>query len=146
MSNSPPSRPVVGVGAVVWRGDEILLVRRGRPPAQGSWTLPGGKQHLGETVAEAAAREVREEAGIEIAVGEVVGVADLIHRAPGGGISHHYTVVDVTAEWVAGEAVAGDDADAVAWVRPEGLDSFGVLPDVKRMVAAAKARRPGKKK
>lgn len=113
MSAAYPSHPVVGVGAVVWRGDRVLLARRGRPPRQGSWTLPGGKQHLGETVAETARREIREEVGLEIAVADVVAVVDLIERDAQGGIAYHYTVIDVLAEWVSGEAVAGDDVDAV---------------------------------
>ncbi len=138
-----PRQPVVGVGAVVWRGDKVLLARRGRPPKQGTWTLPGGKQHLGETVAETARRELREEAGLEIAVRDVVAVVDLIERDDQGAVVWHYTVVDLLAEWVSGEAVAGDDADAVAWVDPAALDAYALSGEALRVIAlAAEKRRP----
>ena len=135
------ARPVVGVGAVVWRGDEVLMVRRGHPPAQGQWHLPGGKQQLGETVAETAAREVREETAVEIRVLDLAGVVDSIHHDQAGNITYHFTIVDMVAEWVAGEAVAGDDAEAVAWVPAARLESFGATPATLRIVALAAARR-----
>ena len=66
MRREYPDRPIVGVGAVVLRARSVLLVKRARPPRQGQWSLPGGAQELGETLDDAVAREVREEAGIEI--------------------------------------------------------------------------------
>lgn len=136
-----PSRPVVGVGAVVWRGDEVLLARRGNPPKQGTWTLPGGGQHVGETVAETAVREIREETGLEITVTDVVAVVDLIERDNAGGVRYHYTVVDLLAEWVSGEAVAGDDVDAVAWVHPDRLDGYDLSGEALRVIALAREKR-----
>ena len=79
-----PDRPWVGVGVIVFRGDEILLVRRGKPPNQGQWSLPGGGQDLGETVFEAARREVAEEAGIDmVRPVEVLTTVDSVHRDDG---------------------------------------------------------------
>lgn len=134
------TRPTVGVGAVVWKGDQLLLIRRGRPPRQGSWSLPGGRQELGETVYEAAEREIREEAGITMRILDVAAVVDLIDRDE-SGIRYHYTVIDVVAEWLSGEAVAGDDAEAVAWVTPGRLDDYRVTDTVRQVVAAAAAKR-----
>lgn len=136
-----PDRPFVGVGAVVWRGEEFLLARRAKPPKAGEWTLPGGVQHIGETVAETARREVAEETGLEIAVTGIAGVVDLIERDAEGRVRFHYTVIDVVAEWQAGEAVAADDVDAVAWVRPAALPAYGASSETIRIVEMAAAKR-----
>lgn len=141
MPRSYPSHPVVGVGAVVWRGDAVLLVRRANPPLPGSWSLPGGAQHVGETMAEAACREIREEAGIEIDVLDIVTVVDLIDRDDAGGVRFHYTVVDLLAEWRQGEAVAGDDADAVAWATVDMLGDYAVSPQAERVIRMAAEKR-----
>ncbi|MBF0305655.1 MAG: NUDIX hydrolase [Alphaproteobacteria bacterium] len=141
MAHVYPEHPVIGVGAVVIRGTEVLLIRRGRPPSLGRWSLPGGKQKLGETVAEAAAREVMEETGLTIAVGAVVAVVDLIEPDEKGRIRYHYTVVDLLADWVAGEPVAADDAEAAIWAPLDGLDSFDLTPRTLDVIAGAVARR-----
>lgn len=141
MLRSYPDRPIVGVGAVVWRGEQLLLARRGRPPKQGTWTLPGGMQHLGESVAETAVREIREETGLEITVVDIVTVVDLIERDAAGGVAYHYTIVDVLAEWQSGEVVAGDDVDAVAWVRPDELGGYELSGDALRVIRLAAAKR-----
>lgn len=113
-----PSRPWVGVGVIVWRAGRVLLARRGRPPRLGEWSLPGGAQQIGETVAEAAAREVREETGVVIAPAELVSVEDAVTRDAAGAVQYHYTLVEIAADWRAGEAVAADDALEVCWASP----------------------------
>jgi 8-oxo-dGTP diphosphatase len=132
--------PVVGVGAVVWKDDQFLLIRRRHAPRQGSWTLPGGRQELGETVYQAAEREIREETGVSILILDIAAVVDLIDRV-GEDLLFHYTVIDVVAEWTGGEAVAGDDAEAVVWVRPDQLAGYKVTEEVQRVVAAAAEKR-----
>ena len=112
MSTEFPDRPVVGVGAVVWRGDRVLLIRRGKPPRAGQWSLPGGAQQLGETLLEAMTREVREETGLIVEGIQLLTTVDLIEREPDGRVRYHYTLVDFTAEAPVGEAVPGDDAMA----------------------------------
>lgn len=136
-----PRAPEVGVGAVVWKGDRVLLICRGHAPRKGSWSLPGGRQQLGETVNEGVVREVREEAGIEIRILDTVAVIDLIERE-GGAIAYHYTVIDVAAEWVSGEARAGDDAAEVAWALPNELGRYALTPKMLEVIeASAKLRK-----
>ena len=137
MSRSYPDRPYVGVGVVVLRGDEVLLVQRGKPPKAGDWSIPGGAQHLGETVAEAALREVREETSLEVRLGKRLGVVDSIQRDEAGRVVFHYTLVDFAAHWMAGEAVAGDDAADVAWVRIDELHRHELWDETVRIIRLA---------
>jgi ADP-ribose pyrophosphatase YjhB (NUDIX family) len=136
-----PDRPFVGVGVVVWRGQSVLLIKRGRPPRQGQWSLPGGVQQLGETVFEAARREVREETGLEIEVVDIVAVVDSIQRDDQGGVRYHYTLVDVLAEWRAGEARAQDDAADAAWTTLDELERFDLWDETVRVIGLAAERR-----
>jgi ADP-ribose pyrophosphatase YjhB (NUDIX family) len=135
-----PTSPVVGVGAVIWKGDRFLLIQRGHQPGLGTWSFPGGRQELGETVYQAVEREIREETGLTIRILDIVTVVDLIHR-DGDAIRYHYTVIDVVAEWVAGEAVASSDAAAVAWVTPDGIEPYGVTDAVRKVIGLAAERR-----
>lgn len=132
----PLTHPRVGVGCIVWKGDQILLIQRGKPPGEGEWSLPGGSQELGETLFQAAIREVREETGVEaVALSVLTAVDNIVHDAA-GALLFHYTIVDVVAEWQAGEPVAGDDARAVCWAGPEEwerLVAWGPLRDVLRL-------------
>jgi 8-oxo-dGTP diphosphatase len=139
-----PDRPVVGVGAVVWRDDRVLLVRRGRPPRAGQWSLPGGAQRLGETLREAAAREVREETDLALADVRLLTTVDLVEHDADGRVRYHYTLVDFVAEAPLGEPVAGDDAEAVAWFRLDELPGLGLWSETLRIIdeAAALRRRP----
>jgi len=113
-----PERPWVGVGIVVWKGGEVLLVKRGRNPRKGEWSIPGGGQSLGETVFEAAIREVGEETGLVIRPTGIITVVDSILRDAEERPQFHYTLVEINAEWVDGEACAADDVDDVRWVMP----------------------------
>ena len=138
-----PARPFVGVGAVVFKGARVLLVRRGRAPRKGLWSLPGGMQEVGETVFAAARREVLEETGLTIEVMELVDVVDSITRDAEDRARYHYTLVDVRAEWRAGEAVAGDDAEAVAWAPLDDLARYDLWAETERVIRLAAAQRHG---
>jgi ADP-ribose pyrophosphatase YjhB (NUDIX family) len=133
-----PDRPWVGIGCIVFRGEEVLLIRRGKPPRMGQWSLPGGAQHLGEEAEAAARRELREEAGIEVGPLALALVIDSISEDEAGRAVYHYTIIDYAAEWVAGEAVAGDDVSAVAWVAPADFAAYDLTPATHRAVAAAR--------
>jgi ADP-ribose pyrophosphatase YjhB (NUDIX family) len=140
MDESHRRRPVVGVGAVVWKDDRFLLIRRGHAPRKGSWSLPGGRQELGETVQQAAIREVQEETGVLIRVLDLVAIVDLID-GEGSNPHYHYTVIDVQAEWITGDAVAGDDAEAVVWADPRRLDDFQLSEAMHRVIALSVEKR-----
>jgi 8-oxo-dGTP diphosphatase len=133
-----PTRPWVGVGVIVFRGEEVLLVRRGRPPRLGEWSIPGGAQRLGETAEEAARRELREETGIEVGPLRLAAVVDAITRDDAGRPRFHYTIVDFCALWRAGEPRAGGDASAAGWFPPEALPALGLWPEALRAIAAAR--------
>ncbi len=140
-----PERPLVGVGVVVLKGGQVLLIKRGKPPRQGQWSLPGGLQEVGETVYAAARREVLEECGISIEPLEVVEVIDAITPDDYGKIRYHYTLVDVLADWTSGEPVAGDDAMDAAWFDPAVLDTLGMWVETPRVIRkgiALRARLP----
>jgi len=136
-----PVRPFIGVGAIVLRGDDVLLVKRARPPRKGEWSIPGGMQHLGETVAEALRREVREETGLEVEPVDVVAVVDSIFRDESGRVKYHYTLVDMLAAWRQGDPRAADDAAECAWVPLAQLDAYGLWAETRRVIALADSRR-----
>jgi 8-oxo-dGTP diphosphatase len=142
MNREYPALPMVGVGVVVWQGERVLMIRRGKEPRRGQWSLPGGLQELGETVAEAAAREVREETGVEIGPPVLVEVVDAVQRDDDGRIRSHYTLIDLTAEWLAGEVVAGDDAMAAAWKSLDEVRTLVSWGETVRVIEKARALRP----
>lgn len=111
-----PDRPIVGVLAVVVRGDRVLVVRRANPPLPGRWGFPGGVLELGETVAEGAMRELEEETGVKSEAGGPLTVIDTIDCDNNGRVRYHYTLVAVICLWQSGEGAAADDADEVAWL------------------------------
>lgn len=140
MSREYPDRPWVGIGAIAFRGDTVLLVRRARPPRQGLWSLPGGAQHLGEGAEEAARRELREETGVELGPLVLADVIDAVTRDADGRVQFHYTIVDYAGEWVAGEAVAADDAQEVTWAPLDGLNAYALTRETRRVIALARER------
>ena len=135
-----PTRPIVGVGTVVLDGDMVLMVQRGKPPRQGSWSLPGGAQELGETIHEAARREVREETGLEIEIFGLIDVVDSVRPDADDKIEYHYTLIDMAGHAVGGTLMAGGDAQDCRWfTRPE-IDAMDIWPETKRIIALAADR------
>jgi mutator protein MutT len=138
-----PGRPFVGVGAVVWDGARLVLERRGQPPRQGDWALPGGVIELGETASEAVRREVMEECGIDVQVGPLLGLFEPIEREDDGRVRYHFVVADYLVYYVSGELRPGDDAAEVRWVRPEDLTQYDLAPAARSMIARALALAAG---
>lgn len=110
----------VGVGAVVFKGARVLVIKRGKPPFEGRWSIPGGGLHHGERLEDAVRREVREETALEIRLRGLIGVFEAL---PGGHpdptFDRHVVMIDYWAEWVSGEPRAGDDAAAAEFVSRE---------------------------
>ena len=113
MTTPTTEQPTVGVGALVRSGDRYLLVQRGKEPRKGLWAVPGGKVEFGETLEAAAAREVLEETGLEVAVGAVAWVGNAI------GDGYHFVLIDFHASVVGGDLAPGDDAADARWVTKE---------------------------
>jgi len=139
MTQNLPPQPAIGVGAVVFDGlGRVLLVRRGRPPAVGAWSLPGGKQEAGETLRECCRRELREETGLAVEPGAIVALAE--RRLEG----FHYVIVDFLAELAVAEPVpepvpASDVTDA-RWVDLAELETYDLVAGLGAVIRAALGR------
>ncbi|HQT61679.1 MAG TPA: NUDIX hydrolase [Acidiphilium sp.] len=138
MSRAYPEAPRVGIGVVLLRGDEVLLIRRGRKPALGAWSLPGGGQELGETAEAAARRELREETGLEAGALVLAAHVDSIHRDAAQRIEFHYTILDFAGLYQGGEAVAGDDVTDIAWARAAEFDRYELWSEARRVIGIAR--------
>ena len=123
-----PDRPYVGVGVVVFRGEEVLLAKRGKKPRFNSWSIPGGAQELGETIEDAAHREIMEETGLVIEILGLVEVVNSINLDDERRVQFHYTLIDFVAEWKGGNLVAGDDAADARWVPINEIDGYRLRP------------------
>ncbi|MBB5659547.1 NUDIX hydrolase [Brevundimonas halotolerans] len=132
----PMSAPVAAVGVICLRGDQVLLIRRGQPPRLGEWSLPGGRVEPGETLRDAALRELAEETGVEADLGPLVDAVDGIFPESG----RHYVLIDFLARWTSGEPVAGDDAaDARFWPLDE-VEQHVAWAETIRVIRLAVAR------
>ncbi|TAL04555.1 MAG: NUDIX domain-containing protein [Rhodospirillaceae bacterium] len=140
------AKPEVGVGIVILRSNhgcpEVLLIRRGQPPRKGKWSIPGGRQELGETVREAAIREAREETSVEISDLRLIDVVDLVTRGADGTVETHWALVDFRAKWTGGEAIAGSDAADTRWVPLSDLDSYDLWGETLRVIRVGAEMRP----
>ena len=131
---SYPAQPRVAVGAIVFKDNKVLLVRRGKPPAEDLWAIPGGRVEIGETLQEATEREILEETGITIRALKPVYTFDVIDQDARGRTRFHYVIVDLRADYIRGEPRAGDDATAARWVASDELAALKVSSKTRRLL------------
>ena len=130
--------PIVGVGAVIWNQKrELVLIRRGREPRRGEWSIPGGRLEWGEALREALLREVREETGLTVEIGALIEVVDAVSRDETGNVLRHYVLIDFTARHIAGELRAGSDAAEARWVPYSALGEYALWTETRRIIDAA---------
>lgn len=132
------ARPLIGVGAVVFNdAGDILLIKRGKPPQYGRWMVPGGRLEWGETLQEAAIREVREETGIDI---EIETFVEIIEAITPGESGFHYVIMDYAAHAVSGALAAGSDALDAVWVPVAALHEFDLTEDLASVIDKARRK------
>ena len=125
---------------MVLDGDRVLLVKRGHAPLKGEWSLPGGTVELGETLEAAVAREVLEETGLEVSVGQVVEVLDRVDRSPDGRIEYHFVIVDYVCAVRGGSIASGSDAEDARWVPIRELPAYRLTAKASAVIAEARRR------
>lgn len=128
-------RPTPAVGVVCVRGEEVLLIRRGTPPKQGEWSIPGGRIEPGEPAKVAALRELAEETSVTAELAGLVDVVDAVfHNRSGDLVTRHYVLIDYAAKWVAGEPVAGDDAAEARFFHQSELETIELWSETRRII------------
>jgi ADP-ribose pyrophosphatase YjhB (NUDIX family) len=135
-----PNRPFAAALAICRRGDKLLLAQRAKGPstAVGRWGFPGGMHEVGESILAAAARELKEETGIEAEPKRVIDAFDVIGKDADGRIRAHFVLICVVLDWKAGEGAPIEDASAVGWyTAEEALQKLELLPDTLRLMKAA---------
>ena len=132
MVDDSKTRPLIGVGVIVFRDDTVLLIRRGKEPKTHEWSIPGGRQRLGEPVLETARREVWEETGVEIDICGFVDVIDFIDA------DFHYTLLDYAAGWLSGDVRPGGDVLDARWVPLADLADYDLWEETQRVIAKAR--------
>jgi ADP-ribose pyrophosphatase YjhB (NUDIX family) len=132
-----PARPLLGVGAVVFRDDTVLLIERGQPPLEGYWTLPGGMVEVGERLETAVAREVLEETGLHVRPTAVAEIFQRIMYDADGRTEYHYVIIDYICELEGGTLAAASDVAAAAWVPVNELDKWKMAPGTPPVIARA---------
>ena len=140
MKREYPDRPLIGVGAIIIKGDRALLVKRAHEPLKGEWSIPGGMLELGETLAAGVRREAREETGYDVEVGEVLEVFDRIVPDADGKTKYHYVLIDHLCRIVGGAECCGGDAAELRWISRDELATFPIADSAAHVLKKGFAR------
>ncbi len=143
MKREFPEFPLVGVGSIIIEDDRVVLVKRAHPPIQGQWSIPGGVLEVGELVREAAIREAREETGLIVEPGELLGVYDRVLRNPEKRVQYHYVLIDFQCRLVGGTLLAASDAAEARWFTREELPALKVAEDTLDVIQKGFAKATG---
>src|ERR1700728_4631445 len=135
-----PTRPYLAVSAAIFRDGKVLIVRRGRAPAKGIYTLPGGGVELGETLEQAVIREVREEPSLDSEPVELVGFRQAIARDAAGRVERHFVILPFAARFISGEISLNEELAAADWLAPEAIAGLNTTEGLAAIVAAASER------
>jgi 8-oxo-dGTP diphosphatase len=135
---SYPAYPLLGVSLAVFRGGDVLLASRTKPPLVGVFSLPGGLVETGESLESAALRELMEEVQVEAEVVGFVGHREVIDRDAEGRVRHHFVVATFAGRWRAGEGATGPEAGEIVWRAPERLGGLPTTPGLSALLARAK--------
>ncbi len=134
MKREFPEQPLVGIGAVIIESSRVVLVKRAHPPIAGQWSIPGGALEVGELVREAAVREAREETGLIVETGELLGVFDRVLRDAASRVQYHYVLIDFLCRPAGGRLLAASDAAEVRWFTREQLPALGLAEDTLEVI------------
>ena len=137
MKRKYPDQPIIGVGAIIFRGDQVLLIQRGQEPSLGQWSIPGGAVVVGETLEAAVKREVLEETHLEVQVLTLVKVLERVFRDSDGRVAYHYVLVDFLCQYLAGELQSDSDAQDTRFVSLQDLSAYGIAPVTLEVISRA---------
>jgi len=137
MKRKYPDQPIIGVGAIIFRGDQVLLIQRGQEPSRGQWSIPGGAVLVGETLAEAVKREIFEETHLEVQVLTLVKVLERLFRDSDGRVAYHYVLVDFLCHCLAGELQSDSDAQDARFVNLQDFPAYRIAPVTLEVISRA---------
>lgn len=140
MQREHPKQPLIGVGALIVEDGRVVLIKRGKAPLLGEWSIPGGMLELGETLRQGAEREALEETGLVVRATELLGVFDRVVPDAEGKIIYHYVLIDFLCERISGELHAGADAADARWYKPEEVADLPLAEDTAGVIRAALAK------
>lgn len=140
MQREHPKQPLIGVGALIVERGRVVLIKRGKAPLLGEWSIPGGMLELGETLRQGAEREALEETGLVVRATELLGVFDRVVPDSDGKIIYHYVLIDFLCQRISGEVLAGADAADAQWFTPDDVAKLPLAEDTAGVIRAAVAK------
>jgi ADP-ribose pyrophosphatase YjhB (NUDIX family) len=134
MQREYPQQPLVGVGAIIVENGRVLLIKRGKAPLLGEWSIPGGMLELGETLRQGAEREALEETGLVVRAAELLGIFDRIVPDETKRTLYHYVLIDFLCERISGDVIAGGDASDARWFRENEVEGLSLPEETRKVI------------